>query len=172
VSCSLNHINMMVSVNSKYRIWKATGVYYFPESNEKHLTCQLLRQLASLVGDSSWLIFGDFNIIMAYDEKIGGVQDFSLVDLEYIGDCCTWSNRQDGDHFISVRLDRFLSNTSWRSTFDHAKVYHLDFYASDHALLLLKLHTKLRISHRRPRLMQFKEYWLRDEGVENVVRAS
>lgn len=89
LSFSSHHIHAVVVDENQNPIWHDVGVYGWPETGNKHLTWQLLRQvrqpcLAPL------LLFGDFNEIVSMEEKEGGVpRSERVMDAfrEAIDDC-------------------------------------------------------------------------------------
>lgn len=108
VSFSLNHMDMIIKTEEGGRVWRATGIYGFPESTRKHLTCTLLHDLGEVGIVASWLAFGDFNLVASAEEKKGGasvninhmelfrdtLHGCGLHDLGYEGSTFTWCNRQ------------------------------------------------------------------------------
>ncbi|CAN1241767.1 hypothetical protein LINPERPRIM_LOCUS5088 [Linum perenne] len=63
------------------------------------------------------------------------------MDLGYQGDPFTWSNKRLGNHQIRERLDRGLTNASWRILFDKAILTHESMIGFDHCPLRLSFHT-------------------------------
>lgn len=66
------HIDTYITACNSTNQWFATGVYGSPYHNSKHLTCDTINNLYSSIYHDSWLIFGDFNMILNSSEKIGG----------------------------------------------------------------------------------------------------
>lgn len=66
-----------------------------------------------------------------------------VVDLGYAGPAYTWSNNAIQAAPIFERLDRAISNTSWRILFPDTAVLHLPRIYSDHAPILLNTMRKL-----------------------------
>jgi hypothetical protein len=103
--CDLNYIDC--SINSNNLLWRATGVYGFPANHQKLLTCNLISDLYKTSQNTNWLTFGDFNIVLSSDEKMGGnpidynitnhfrntLNNCNLTDLGYKGSKYTWHNR-------------------------------------------------------------------------------
>jgi uncharacterized protein (DUF2249 family) len=50
------------------------------------------------------------------------LDDCGLVDLGYTGPMFTWSNRQQGDALVRVRLDRAVENGDFTTVFDDCVV--------------------------------------------------
>jgi hypothetical protein len=110
----LNYIDMLISSTNNRQSWRATGIYGFPQAQNKHLTCQLINDLSCINNYPSWLCFGDFNMALTNDEKSGGnlldpnittsfrntLNHCDLQDLGYTGSPYTWTNRQDMDNLI------------------------------------------------------------------------
>lgn len=126
--------------------------------------------------DLAWVIGGDFNATLLYEEKEGGVpvrdsqieqframmDDCGLQDLDYVGDMFTWSNCQMASDQINERLDRFIANESFCQLFPQWSVNHLNWARSDHRPIMLHVSPELgNDSHRihRPRIFQFEEAW-------------
>jgi hypothetical protein len=68
----LNYIDMFISTPSNPHIWRATGLYGYPQNHNKYLTCQLINDLSSTNICSEWLLFGDLNLVLTNEEKLGG----------------------------------------------------------------------------------------------------
>jgi hypothetical protein len=68
--CS-NYIDVQIKSNNI--MWRATGLYGFPQNQNKFLTCSIIEELAEAPQHQNWLLFGDFNIILHNDEKMGGM---------------------------------------------------------------------------------------------------
>jgi hypothetical protein len=104
---SFNYIDVLILNLCDSSRWRATGIYGYPQHHNKYLTCRLINDLADTNVDPNWLLFGDFNMILANDEKWGGsdidlglassfrnaISINNLQDLGYRGDIYTWTNR-------------------------------------------------------------------------------
>lgn len=99
-----------------------------------------------LVGDSPWLVLGDFNAILMESECAGGILSNSssmsefresmmkieLMDLHYGGLQFTWSGSPHGIGVVK-KLDRVLVNSSFTNGFAEAKAMFLPRGTSDHS---------------------------------------
>jgi exonuclease III len=65
-------IDMYITACNTNNQWFATGFYGSPYQHSKHLTCNTINNLAHHRNNNSWLIFGDFNLILYSSEKLGG----------------------------------------------------------------------------------------------------
>ena len=133
-----------------------------------------------------WLVLGDFNEIVALDEKMGR-EDRSLTQLaafrEALSDCClndlgfqgpefTWSNRRTNDDLVRVRLDRGVSNSAWSTLFPHPWIAHMIVNNSDHMGLLLDTLLRPIVSNHRRHLFRFEHSWLKEDGCENTIQTA
>lgn len=80
---------------------------------------------------------GDFNEVMSYDEKEGGVDrtrrkmvsfremvdDLSLHDLGFTGPWYTWERGNTTETCICERLDHYLCSATWFDAFSEFGVY-------------------------------------------------
>ncbi|XP_075665387.1 uncharacterized protein LOC142635056 [Castanea sativa] len=148
---SPNHIDVRVHTKAALE-WRLTGIYGHPEDQRKSETWRLMRHLharASL----PWVCIGDFNEILASEEKNGRIRrpmapmlEFrhtllhcGLVDLGFNGYRFTWRNGRDGEAFVEERLDRAVATTDWCEKFPRAKVHHLSASYSDHDPILVDM---------------------------------
>ena len=106
---SQHHIDAHVDSNQA-RCWRLTGFYGRPEQHRRKESWALLKHLSQLAS-LPWLYFGDFNEILAADEKSGGlarpfrqILDFqeavnmcSFIDLGFHGAPYTWNNNRDNE---------------------------------------------------------------------------
>ena len=95
--------------------WWFTGFYGHPETALRYRSWSLLRRLHGLI-DKPWLLLGDFNEIVALEEKFGredrsfrqmtgfreALSDCSLTDLGFVGPEFTWSNNRKDDDLVRV----------------------------------------------------------------------
>ena len=179
-----NHIDARIHMQAS-PLWRLTGIYGHLKEQCKTETWRLMRQLharASL----PWICLGDFNEILASDEKNGGIRrpmapmlEFrhtlfhcDLVDLGFNRYCFTWRNGRDEDVFVEERLDRAVATTEWKEMFPRAKVSHLFASYSDHDPILIDIAPPNLPQHRRRKIQQFKENWITHTECKSTIRNS
>ncbi|KAL2925564.1 Myoglobin [Bienertia sinuspersici] len=100
-------------------IWKAIGIYGWPNANNKHLTWDLMRSVGA-DHQIPILMFGDFNEIVSLEEKEGGsgwgerqmagfweaIDACQIRDLGFKGNKFTWCRGCSPTTFIRERLNR------------------------------------------------------------------
>ncbi|XP_045797508.1 uncharacterized protein LOC123891638 [Trifolium pratense] len=181
-----NYIDMLVTNLSNSVQWRATGVYGYPKHQHKHLTCDLLTTLHNASANNKWLLFGDLNLTSSNNEKFGGnppdnnittlfrstLTLCDLQDLGYKGDIFTWTNKQQSQHLIKARLDRFLANSAWKNLFPVFCNYHLLRYSSDHMPILLDFNTFSgpTTNERGPKPIRYEQIWTRDPLQYQIVK--
>lgn len=184
-SFSMNHIdyNVVRKGNSRHFF----GVYGCPAGQNKKVTCELLRRLASN-DDFPWLVGGNLNECLWAKEKCGGmesnfrsmkmfrevVDELQLRDLGYVGDVFTWSNKDKKALIIMKHLYRFLCHNSFHQLYDQVEVCHLYWYSSDHRPIYLKVASggSTVPSRRRMSSFKFEELWVpEDRGGFRAPRA-
>ncbi|XP_057426510.1 uncharacterized protein LOC130719933 [Lotus japonicus] len=151
LSCSANHISVIVTDEWDQK-WCLSGVYGYPEEENKVKTLELLGSLRSQY-QGMWICLGDFNLICNSSEKSGGrtanlnqmrqfkdtLEECGLTDLGFTGFPFTWNNGRDGDQNIKERLDRCLANSDFSTGFPCVYVEHMGSYGSDHTVLAISL---------------------------------
>ncbi|XP_021764015.1 uncharacterized protein LOC110728681 [Chenopodium quinoa] len=103
--------------------------------NDPKRRVELWNQLTEIakISKDPWLISGDFNNILNWEDRIRSpctfdeVKDFreclsknDLVDFKVGGLYYTWNNKQEGQHIVCSKIDRVLVNNDWLSKFDKA----------------------------------------------------
>lgn len=149
-SLSRHHFSADICDFNDTPVWRAVGVYGWPERENKHKTYSLLSSIKSS-SSIPCVMFGDFNEIMSQDEKKGGnprseramdafrgaIDGCGLCDLGYRGSWFTWKRGKTIATFVRERLDRFLADMNWCNIFPHFSVKHLPIFHSDHAHIIL-----------------------------------
>lgn len=132
--------------------------------------------------NTPWCIIGDFNDILAANEKIGvhdrpswmingfrdAVFDCDLVDIPLRGHPFMWFKSLGTERAVEVRLDRAMANGGWLSIFSEATLSNVVASVFDHSPIVL--HTEEVIAPRRrvPKF-RFENAWLYEEDIERVV---
>jgi hypothetical protein len=107
INFDFNYFDVLISTESEPNNWRASEIYGYPQQHNKLLTCRLINDLSEVNNHPQWLIFGDFNIMLSDDEKLGGnlinpniTNSFrnilylcDLQDLSCTGDKYTWTNK-------------------------------------------------------------------------------
>ena len=128
-----------------------------------------LEVFKSGVGNSPWLLSGDFNVIKSPYEKLGGLvlntyeQEFlacteaiSVDDHPAVGCYFTWTNRREDGVFVVKKLDRVLANHNWLDLFPQCIVQFLSPGISDHSLILITIGEKQNYG---PKPFKFFNHW-------------
>lgn len=90
---------------------------------------------------------------------------WGLFDLGFNGPPFTWSNNHHGSTRIWRRLDRGIANSTWRTTFQDASIFHEIAVGSDHRPLVLSMSKRGRFYRRA-----FK-YEIKWQGMEGYLEA-
>uniref|UniRef100_A0A2N9IE03 Reverse transcriptase domain-containing protein n=1 Tax=Fagus sylvatica TaxID=28930 RepID=A0A2N9IE03_FAGSY len=152
--------------------WSFVGFYGPPYKSERMKSwVNLHALLVSIQGPC--VCCGDFHVVIDDSEKEGGTAgssstpsflkellfDLAAVDLGFVGNKFTWTNRRWGRHAIRERLDRGIANFDWRLAFSRASVYHLGAVNSDHCSLIIDNNLVDSFS---PRPFHFEAVWAKD----------
>ncbi|XP_074289213.1 uncharacterized protein LOC141614361 [Silene latifolia] len=106
-----------------------TIVYAFNGVSEREPLWTNLRRLAGAI-NGPWAVGGDFSCVLFDHERLGGkvshaeavpfhdcLDSCHLIDNQALGAYYTWSNKQTPTSRKYSRLDKFLVNAEWMSTF-------------------------------------------------------
>ena len=122
-----------------------------------------------------WICLGDFNFITNEKESSNKRSGESLApnylkelmnDLGFSGNKFTWARGGWGNSPVKRRLDRGISNISWRLAFSQASIAHLSAIKSDHAPILLHTNLEDTFAHKP---FRFEAAWIRDDRCAAVV---
>ena len=182
-SFSLHHIDVNIQIEGSTE-WRLTGIYGYPEAENKKKTGELLKRMKS-VEDVPWVCGRDLNLMLWSMEKKGGgefrydeadilwkaVEHCGLEDLNFQGYPYTWTNNQGGEDNLQERLDRFMANERWKETFGSSFVSHLEKRKSDHLPIMLSIRRNMRegAKVKRRKLFRFEELWTREEECGDVI---
>lgn len=140
----------------------------------------MLQQLAQM-STLPWCIIGDFNDLMAEDEKRGGqchprallngfaetIMNCGLVDLGFTGDKFTWERGRGTERWVSERLDRALATTMWNNMFPSAEIIVHEASTSDHPPLYVQLNKQVYVP--RVKRFRFENMWIQEDECRNIV---
>ncbi|KAG5610699.1 hypothetical protein H5410_021980 [Solanum commersonii] len=131
--------------------------------------------------NSSWLIGGNFNVVLNAKEKIGRLpvkdidhEDFDcciesceLSKVQYKGSPFTWLNGRAGSDCIFERLDRILINQEMGNWFNHIEVEHLPRTGADGSPMFITCEETNPIK-KKP--FRFLKLWIEHKEFKEVVR--
>ncbi|GJX59181.1 RNA-directed DNA polymerase, eukaryota, reverse transcriptase zinc-binding domain protein, partial [Tanacetum coccineum] len=130
-------------------------VFFVYAGNTKKGRKRLWKNLVdhkSLAGDSPWVLLGDFNVLLAFDESSNyfstrnkGIYHFKnyllnleIEDLNSYRMFYTWiEKRKDPNLGILKKLDRVMGNGDFMSVFDRSYANFLPYMTSDHCPVIL-----------------------------------
>ncbi|OMP05267.1 reverse transcriptase [Corchorus capsularis] len=176
------HAEIQVThLNSTFN-WFISGIYASPKLAKRKLLWDELSTLSSSI-NMPWSIIGDFNDVIAADEKFGGnpinlyrsrlyrecMNDCHMIDLGYIGAKFTWVNGNYNGILIRQRIDRAWGNDSFNLLFPDAKVFHLPRTSSDHNPILLELMPSAAGPINKP--FRFEWCWFRHPDFKEFVHS-
>ena len=182
-SISLNHIDLEDLGREGNPIWRITGIYGFPNDEDK---CKTWNVIASLNNSAlPWLCFGDFNELLAQQEKRGDppkpqglvdnflkvVYECNFMDLGFTGYSYTWSNNHGSEENVQERLDCFLANNSWLTTFPWNRVRHLLKRHSNHLPIIADCNSTAPLTKQRVRkkVWHFEKSWIQSPECEETL---
>lgn len=130
--------------------------------------------------DAPWCIGGDFNTILAPEEKIGGRphRDFRSFDFAnctnicgmedggYVGSNFTWYNNRRPSKRILKKLDRIMVNDLWDKRFQNIYIRHLVRTGSDHRLLVKCNSDQTTFT----RYVRFLNFWTDQNDFMDIVK--
>ncbi|KAM3224293.1 hypothetical protein ACQJBY_057591 [Aegilops geniculata] len=99
------------------------------------------------------------------------LDDCGLVDLGFSGPKFTWTNRQDAQCNVRVRLDRAVANGDFTAMFEFYHVDNIITTTSDHYAVAISLDSQLLMGDRPPvqHNFRYEAMWRRAEGYIGVV---
>ncbi|XP_074306341.1 uncharacterized protein LOC141641583 [Silene latifolia] len=129
-----------------------------------------------------WVVCGDFNAILDFNERIGGApvsyadvlplaqvtQDCNLADLKATGAFFTWNNKYETGDKVYSRIDRVMINDDWITTFPPDSVANfLPEGLFDHCPCLISL----ECSHQqRTKSFKYFNMWAFSKEFDSTVR--
>ncbi|KAE8708956.1 hypothetical protein F3Y22_tig00110332pilonHSYRG00622 [Hibiscus syriacus] len=145
--------NLQDFVANKKKRTLITAVYASNSGLVRRELWNHLKNLECMVGSASWVVEGDFNVILRAEESSDCenlglysssemddiqdcLQDLDLMDHPYQVPTFTWTNRQDVG-VLARKLDRIWINPQWLINFSDSYVEYMAQGVSDHCLGLL-----------------------------------
>ncbi|XP_056690135.1 uncharacterized protein [Spinacia oleracea] len=124
VSYSIHHDEAEICDRNNVPVWRAIGIYGWPEAANKHHTWELKWTLKTR-STLPMVVFGDFNEILGVHEKDGGVvrgerqmeafrraiENCEYRDLGFKGNIFTWQRGTSVNTIVRERLDRYIADT-------------------------------------------------------------
>lgn len=107
-----------------------------------------------------WMVIGDFNFVLNYADKRGVslmatssggglrkvVDNHGFIDLSFVGNAYTWTNRLRGAADIWEQIVRGFANVRWKLMFPSTTILHMTAISYDHKPLLLDTHPTIEPS--------------------------
>ncbi|XP_021859944.2 uncharacterized protein [Spinacia oleracea] len=169
---STHHFLADILDHNNLPVWRAVGIYGWPESENKHLTWSLMESIRG-ASPLPCVMFGDFNEILSMAEKDGGatrservmdafrgaIDSCGFRDLGFRGSIFTRKRGNTPGSCVRERLDRFLADSDWCSLFPDYNVRNFPMYCSDHAPILLSTINYYERG-RVKRAFKFEAMWL------------
>ncbi|XP_057532900.1 uncharacterized protein LOC130810791 [Amaranthus tricolor] len=164
-------IHTEILVNATNMKFLCTFVYGHNDVQKRNCLWNFLSDTAA-THSKPWCVGGDFNAIMHFDDRTGSVvreKDIrpmancmlqcSLHDVKSIGRFYTWNNKQDGCNRILSKIDRFLCNQTWETTFQEAIVHFCPEGEFDHTPMVI---TTVK-AHHGLKPFKFYNHWVTHE---------
>ena len=177
------NIHSLVKVPTNSYNFLLTAIYALPNFNERKILWNYLKDLSPSV-NMPWVLLGNFNDMLAEDEKMGGlplnknrlnafrdcINSCGLMNLGFHGPKFTWTYKNPIWHQnIKERLDRGLGNTEWNILFPRSEIHHLPRTKSDHCPILLESEPP---TYKLKKPYKFEKMWLTDPSFLTLVENS
>ncbi|XP_074305914.1 uncharacterized protein LOC141641139 [Silene latifolia] len=156
-----------------------TLVYGFNEYNSRDSLWHRLRLYHNDM-QGAWLVGGDFNSIMAADERIGGapvtraemrampmaICDCELYDLNSTGSFYTWNNKHEYEEKVYSRIDRVFINEEWLNLFPGSVAHFLPEGLYDHCPCVVRFD---EAAIKRKASFKYYNMWSKAQGFEELI---
>ncbi|XP_021853803.2 uncharacterized protein [Spinacia oleracea] len=153
IAASSQFLHCYITPLSGMPSFHCTFIYAF---NDHGMRQELWRDLSLLNTQGPWILCGDFNCVMAVDERIGcPVRHAEIVDInncmhlcgmedvKCVGNLYTWNNKQQGHDRVFSKLDRVLANQSWKGCYPTTEVCFMPEGQFDHSPGLLTIYPRI-----------------------------
>ncbi|XP_074315902.1 uncharacterized protein LOC141652260 [Silene latifolia] len=163
---------------SKKTFWY-TVVYGLNKYAEREDLWRSIRNYNCSIADP-WLICGDFNVILNWNERIGGaivtnaeiqplknlVHDCNLSDLKATGAFYTWTNKHEHGSKVYIRIDTLLCNEFWFDEYPDSYTHFLPEGMFDHCPCLIQFE---EARQRRGASFKYFNMWSLSPDFESVA---
>lgn len=180
INTSSQCIHMSISFKDGQEKCFLTCVYGSPIPSTRQDLWSQLENISNLIGQLKWMCLGDFNAYKSVDDKHGGARpniksmtDFNncctncnLMALKLCGPRFTWKNKS-----IQERLDWALANFNWFTHFNEAYNEHLNWFKSNHRLVLVRMGSE-DPCRRTPSRFRFMASWATDSSFKDLIKHS
>lgn len=177
VTCSVQHIGCLVTCKTTGAVYGCCFVYGLHSVVDRRLIWSGIEELLE-DHEGPWMVMGDFNCVMAAEERSNG-EPVSMYECQDMIDACrrlglvdspstsrnpfTWTN-----HTVWSKLDRVMVNSSWHN----ADLFcHTDFpdmwHLSDHKPGIVSLR---RVAGNGKKSFKFFNMWADHSRFLSVVR--
>ncbi|XP_021835103.2 uncharacterized protein [Spinacia oleracea] len=149
VAASSQFVHCHVTPVSGRKPFYCTFVYAFTDAGMRQ---DLWRDLLLFNTQEPWIVCGDFNCVMALDQRIGAlvrhrdIVDVSncmhacgMEDIKCVGNLFTWNNKQQGNNRVFSKIDRYMANQACQTCFPVAEVCFMPEGIFDHSPGLLSV---------------------------------
>ncbi|PON92343.1 hypothetical protein TorRG33x02_118480 [Trema orientale] len=99
------------------------------------------------------------------------LEDCGLCDLGFLGLCLTWNNGREAIANLKKRLARVVANGNWIDLFPIYRVTNLEFWSSNHRVVLLELMGTETYGKNegKGRGFRFETWWINDAECIDIV---
>uniref|UniRef100_A0A803QNQ6 Reverse transcriptase domain-containing protein n=1 Tax=Cannabis sativa TaxID=3483 RepID=A0A803QNQ6_CANSA len=178
LSHSLHHIDCIITINNT--TFHLSCYYGSPYVVDKQASWTLLHRLFDTAPLLPWLIIGDFNDYLGFNDRntrglppshaMHSFQNFvgkySLFPLVFSGSRFTWKHGTTLE-----RLDWAIINQKWADLYPMASLQHLGFFGSDHRALKVMLDGN-PVTFARNSTFRFDNHWLLEPDFPKLLRES
>ncbi|XP_062086443.1 uncharacterized protein LOC133792553 [Humulus lupulus] len=171
-------VHCRIKVSGQQEFFFATVVYGSNSMGERKLLWDKLASIGQL--KSLWIIFGDFNAMFSYQDRIGGrqvlakdiadAQDWlalgQVEKLKCEGAPYSWTNKQEAGDRIFSKLDRVFINDLWLDVFPKSEArfkWDCIFY---HSFCVIRNQEVNGVGFIR---FRFGNHWMQYRGYREVV---
>lgn len=173
IHCSVTH----VSNNTEFAV---TFIYASNDLQERKVLWLNLMDISQRT-QGSWLLLGDFNNVLTWEDRMGGnpvtvtetadfqecVEECDLWDMRWKGQRYTWQNNQLDQERIYTKIDRVLVNHTWRLNFPMVEALFLPAGGSDHSPMVIQMQTD-RLQHGR--MFRYFNMWSSSPNFRPLVQ--